>query len=246
MAMKKFSELRQQVRADPERAARVQAHKASLLAELSLAEVRHARQITQGEVAAALNTTQSAVSRLEHQADLYVSTLKKYVEAVGGRLQIFAEFPDARVPINAFATLGDELTRGLLTRLELAVRHGPLPELGRSQQAMPLAAASDTSDEPYYIYDHVDQGEILATISRRLLKDELRLEWVRLPEQLEGSRVHVRVETVQDQILETEVYPLATGLDIIVAQGQRVGPTQVSRVTLEFEEERELDATTTG
>jgi hypothetical protein len=56
----------------------------------------------------------------------------------------------------------------------------------------------------------------------------------------------VRVETVQDQILETEVYPLATGLDIVVAQGQRVGPTQVSRVTLEFEEERELDATTTG
>jgi len=235
--MKKFSELRKQVRADPERAARVQAHKASLLAELSLAEVRRARQVTQEEVAAMLNTTQSAVSRLEHQTDLYVSTLKKYVEAVGGRLQIVAEFPDATIPINAFATLGDDLVRKVWSRLQLAVQHGPLPAFGERQRALPVAAAADTVDQPYYVYERVDDGELLATISRRLRADELLLEWVRLPEQLEGSRAHIRIETTQDQVVEADIYPVATGLESILAKGQRLAPTAVSRVTVEFKDE---------
>jgi len=234
--MKKFSELRKQVRADPERAARVEAHKAELLAEVSLAEVRRARKITQQDVAATLNTTQSAVSRLEHQADLYLSTLKKYVEAVGGRLQIFAEFPDARIPIDTLATLGEELVRRLLPPLELPVQHGPLPELGQRQHALPLAAASESADEPYYIHYVLADGELLARISRRLLADELMLEWVRLSESLEGSSVHVRVETSQGKILETDIYPVASGLETVVAQGERVGPSHVSRVTLEFAE----------
>src|SRR6266849_3114752 len=102
--MKKFSELRKQVRADPERAARVEAHKAELLAEGSLAEVRRARQITKQDVAATLNTTMSAVSRLDHQAQLYLTTLKKYVKAVGVRLQMFAELPDAKMPNDTLAT----------------------------------------------------------------------------------------------------------------------------------------------
>jgi transcriptional regulator with XRE-family HTH domain len=100
--MKKFSELRKHVHAQPKRAACVETYQACLLAELSLAEVRRARQVTQEALAASLDTTQSAVSRLEHQTDLYVSTLKKYIEAIGGRLQIFAEFPDMRIPIYAF------------------------------------------------------------------------------------------------------------------------------------------------
>ena len=105
--MKKFADLKNTVLADEARRARVHEYKAELLAELSLAELRRARQLTQVDVAAALDTTQPGISRLEHQADLYISTLRKYVEAIGGKLQIVAEFPDARVPITTFAGLAD-------------------------------------------------------------------------------------------------------------------------------------------
>jgi ribosome-binding protein aMBF1 (putative translation factor) len=108
--MRKFKELKEEVLTDPVRRARVAAHKAELEAELSLVAVRHARQLTQEELAAALQTTQSGVSRLEHQTDLYVSTLRKYVEAAGGVLEINAVFPDGRVPISRFESLTDEDT----------------------------------------------------------------------------------------------------------------------------------------
>jgi DNA-binding transcriptional regulator YiaG len=107
LAMKKFKDLEKKALADPERCARVAAYKANLLAEISLAEVRQARQLTQEELAASLHTTQSGVSRLEHQTDLYVSTLRKYVEAAGGKLEITAVFPDGRVAITRFESLDD-------------------------------------------------------------------------------------------------------------------------------------------
>jgi transcriptional regulator with XRE-family HTH domain len=106
--MRNFKELKSKALADEARRARVDAFKAELLNELSLAEVRHARQMTQDELAALLETSQSGVSRLEHQTDLYVSTLRKYVEAVGGRLEIHAVFPEGRVPITLFESLQDE------------------------------------------------------------------------------------------------------------------------------------------
>jgi hypothetical protein len=50
--------------------------------------------MTQVALAKQLNMVQPSVSRLERQADLYVSTLRRYVEALGGRLEIHAVFPD--------------------------------------------------------------------------------------------------------------------------------------------------------
>ncbi len=107
MKVRKFSELADRVRADPERAARVDSYKRALLRELSLGELRAARRRTQAELAKKLKTTQPGVSRLEHQADLYVSTLRSYVEALGGKLEIHGVFPDARIPIATFRSLGD-------------------------------------------------------------------------------------------------------------------------------------------
>ncbi len=63
--------------------------------EATLRRLREARRKSQTEVAARLKTTQAAISRLEKRADVYVSTLRKYVEAVGGKLEIVATFPDA-------------------------------------------------------------------------------------------------------------------------------------------------------
>lgn len=92
------------VLADPVRRARVEALKAGLERRLALAEVRRARQLTQEQVAAAMGRPQTSVSRLERQGDLYVSTLRDYVEAMGAELEVAAVFPDgSRVPIAAGA-----------------------------------------------------------------------------------------------------------------------------------------------
>ena len=66
--------------------------------ELSLRDLRRAREMTQVHVAKELGINQETVSRIERRTDLLLSTLSSYVEAVGGRLRLIAEFPD-RPPI---------------------------------------------------------------------------------------------------------------------------------------------------
>ncbi len=96
---------------DPERRRRVvasrrEAEEEGRAYEHTLAELRRARAYTQDQLAAALDVPQSQVSRIERQADLYVSTLARYLEAMGGRLELTGVFDDRRVPL----TLAD-LTR---------------------------------------------------------------------------------------------------------------------------------------
>lgn len=65
-----------------------------LVAEyLALQEVRKVMAKTQKEVAKKLKISQDGVSRIEKRNDLYVSTLRNYIEALGGRLRIVAELP---------------------------------------------------------------------------------------------------------------------------------------------------------
>lgn len=59
-----------------------------------LSELRHARHTIQVALAERLHMVQPSVSRLERQTDLYVSTLRRYIEAIGGPLEIHAVFPD--------------------------------------------------------------------------------------------------------------------------------------------------------
>jgi predicted transcriptional regulator len=77
-----------------ERANARQKKRAALLGEL-----RRARQLTQETLAETLGMSQPEVSKVEHRTDLYVSTLRRYVEAMGGELQIFARFPNGEVEI---------------------------------------------------------------------------------------------------------------------------------------------------
>jgi ribosome-binding protein aMBF1 (putative translation factor) len=96
---------------DPERRrsvakARREAEEEQRAYEQTLAELRRARAYTQDQLAATLDVPQSQVSRIERQADLYVSTLARYLEAMGGRLELVGVFDDRRVPL----TLAD-LTR---------------------------------------------------------------------------------------------------------------------------------------
>lgn len=65
----------------------------------NLAQLRQAQEKTQVEVAAALGMAQGDVSKLEHRADVYLSTLGRYVASLGGRLEVTAVFDDERYPI---------------------------------------------------------------------------------------------------------------------------------------------------
>ena len=73
--------------------------------ELTLRALRQAHQLTQEEVAGILGIKQNAVSKLEKRSDLLLTTLGRYVAALGGRLNLVAEFPD-RPPVS-LKGLGD-------------------------------------------------------------------------------------------------------------------------------------------
>ena len=67
------------------------------LLEMDLSELREASGKTQEEVAAALKKAQSEISRIESRSDYRLSTLKGYVAALGGELELVANFGDRRV-----------------------------------------------------------------------------------------------------------------------------------------------------
>ena len=72
---------------------------------LGLAEIRAHRGLTQVDVARVMETSQANVSKLERREDLYLSTLRGFVEALGGPRELSAVFPEGRITI---ATLGAE------------------------------------------------------------------------------------------------------------------------------------------
>ena len=78
----------------------------AMMRELPLHELRAARRLSQDALATMLKTGQSSVSRLESRTDMYVSTLRGYIEALGGELEITARFPDGTVRITRFGAIG--------------------------------------------------------------------------------------------------------------------------------------------
>ena len=74
--------------------------------EMSLRELRRAHKLTQERIGETLGIGQDQVSRLEQRSDLLISTLRSYVEAMGGRLTIIAKFPRQRpVVVSGIAAL---------------------------------------------------------------------------------------------------------------------------------------------
>ncbi len=71
----------------------------------TLAQLRNARRLTQTQLAAVLGVSQAQVSRVENQADLYLSTLRSYVQAMGGELELQAVFPDGQAAAITIAEL---------------------------------------------------------------------------------------------------------------------------------------------
>ena len=88
--------LREEVESLPEdRRKRIEELTDALIAEeMTLRDLRRARNQTQARVAEKLGINQENVSRIEQRSDLLLSTLSGYVEAMGGKLSLVAEFPD--------------------------------------------------------------------------------------------------------------------------------------------------------
>ncbi len=81
----------------PARRKKIDARTAQILAEdLTLRELRKAHHKTQTQVAKTLGMSQDQISRLEQRSDLLLSTLRKFVEGMGGQLSLVAEFPNHR------------------------------------------------------------------------------------------------------------------------------------------------------
>ena len=72
-------------------------------AEYPLYELRRARGLSQECIAKTLNVSQANVSKIEKRTDMYISTLRSHIRAMGGDLEIKAKFPDGEVLINVFA-----------------------------------------------------------------------------------------------------------------------------------------------
>jgi len=74
---------------------------------MALDELREARRLTQEHLGHILGKNQSAVSKLERRADMYISTLQHTIEAMGGKLEIRAVFPEGTVQLRGLG--GNEL-----------------------------------------------------------------------------------------------------------------------------------------
>ncbi|MGC9293578.1 MAG: XRE family transcriptional regulator [Acidobacteriaceae bacterium] len=95
---RKFRELTAKMSAKDR--AEIKARSAKLLAELPLEQLRSARDLTQTNMAHLLGVNQSAISKIEKRTDMYLSTLRSYIEAMGGSLEIQAIFPDGAVRVD--------------------------------------------------------------------------------------------------------------------------------------------------
>jgi len=100
---KKFSELEKKM--SPERRAKIDAQVKAALAEMPLNELRYARGLSQKMLADALHIQQPAIAKLEKRTDMYISTLRSHIKAMGGDLDVIARFPDGDVRIANFSQI---------------------------------------------------------------------------------------------------------------------------------------------
>jgi len=100
---KKFAELRAQI--SPERRAKIDEEVKKAMAEMPLNELRNARGLSQKMLAEALRIQQPAIAKMERRTDMYISTLRSHIMAMGGELEIVARFPDGDVRISNFSQI---------------------------------------------------------------------------------------------------------------------------------------------
>ncbi len=103
---RKFAEL--EAKMSPESRKRSDAIYSKLLAKMPLHELRQAKALSRVKLAESLGANQAAISKMEHRTDLYISTLRDYIQAMGGELEIVAKFPEGSVKISNFTGIERE------------------------------------------------------------------------------------------------------------------------------------------
>jgi ribosome-binding protein aMBF1 (putative translation factor) len=98
-----FEEL--QSRMSPGARAKAEAEALRLREEIGLVDLRRALRLSQEELAQTLHVGQAAIAKLEKCTDMYVSTLRRFIEAMGGELEVVAKFPKHSVRIRHFGEL---------------------------------------------------------------------------------------------------------------------------------------------
>jgi len=94
-----------------ERQLKVEERTANMLTEIQeaeIAELRKALRVSQQELAALLGKSQGAVAQLEQRTDMKISTLRETIEALGGHLQLIAEFPAGQVRLSNLGQAADK------------------------------------------------------------------------------------------------------------------------------------------
>jgi ribosome-binding protein aMBF1 (putative translation factor) len=107
---KSFNILRKKMSLSAQKAAAAKTKE--MLKEMPLQELRQAHQMSQERLAELLLTKQANISRIERRTDMYISTLRSYIEAMGGKLEIIAKFPDGEVYINQFEDINNKRVFG--------------------------------------------------------------------------------------------------------------------------------------
>ena len=100
---KKFSELEAKMSPEAREWIKLEVDKA--MAEMPLNELRNARGLSQKILAETLNIQQPAVAKMEKRTDMYISTLRSHIEAMGGELEVIARFPDGDIKISNFSQI---------------------------------------------------------------------------------------------------------------------------------------------
>ncbi|MHB1526305.1 MAG: XRE family transcriptional regulator [Candidatus Dormibacteria bacterium] len=97
--LKSFANLKREVESKPERRVRLNEEREFVKTIIGLTAIREARGATQQQVADAWEVSQANVSQIERTSDIYLSTLRKYISALGGRVEIRAIFPDEIISV---------------------------------------------------------------------------------------------------------------------------------------------------
>jgi len=101
---KQFAQLRSRMSSESQARAQAKAH--AMLAEMPLNELRQARGLSQKMLAEVLHVQQPSIAKMEKRTDMYLSTLRSHIEAMGGQLEVVARFPDGAIKISNFSDLG--------------------------------------------------------------------------------------------------------------------------------------------
>lgn len=112
---KSFNVLRQKMSPQAQKTAVKKTKK--MLMRMALQELRQARHLSQEKMAEILDTKQANVSRIERRTDMYISTLRGYIEAMGGHLDIIASFPEGDIHISQFRDIEKNIKQSIYPHL---------------------------------------------------------------------------------------------------------------------------------